>query len=100
MDASYKMEPFSLAHSSFLSTSLTGRSPDMTEILLTWTLSLNSINQGGTCETIVAAAYSACPFIHLSHFSTIFINETFSGVTVVIIFASMKIKSTVHHLLN
>ena len=35
--------PFSLSHSSFLS--LSGRSPDMTEIFLTGTLSLNSINQ-------------------------------------------------------
>ena len=39
------MGPFSLSHSSFPSPSLSTRSPDMTELLLTGTLSFNSINQ-------------------------------------------------------
>ena len=66
----------------------------MSEILLTWTLSLNSINQDGTCETVVAAAYSPCIFFIYSSlpFSTISNNVHFPGVTVVITFASMKIK--------
>ena len=38
--------PFSLSLSSFFSPFLSGRSPDITQILLIGTLSLNSINKG------------------------------------------------------
>ena len=61
----------------------------MTEILLTGILSLNSISQNGTCETVELLIQHAHLFI-LSFSAIFFNNETFSGVTVVISFAFRK----------